>query len=122
MRNVDQVTAQIENAIQGNLTEEQHDEIELWIKGRSLATTVATPGWEVVLDMLQAYVADSIQRLMAIDPADTNSVLAEQSVAFAANKIVRRLVEDVQNAVEASRRTPEIAKKAVSPIPPESIG
>lgn len=122
MRNVDQVTAQIEKAINGNLTDEQHEEIELWIKGRSLATTVSTPGWEVILEMLQSYVAKSIQKLATIDPAKKDEVAAEHAVYYTANQIVRRFVEDVDYAIQYSRKTPDVVKSVASPVPPESIG
>ena len=105
------------------LTEEQEVEVALWNKGRDLAFVVNSAGWDVVREMLQSYVTNEIDRLLSTDPASRDEVLAAHAVAFSANRIFTIFTEDVQRAVNASVKTPQIVKEQLSklsPIPPES--
>jgi hypothetical protein len=115
---------QIENINGKPLEEEDKAEIDLWQKGRDLAHLVNTPGWSVVIEMLQSYVTQNVNSLMNIDPGKKDEVLATHAIMFAAGRIFRLFQEDVTNAITASRKTPEVVKQGIrrsSPIPPESL-
>lgn len=103
------------------LTDEEKHEIEMWGKGRALQAIVGTEGWQVVLEMLQNYAADALQRLVSTDPARKEDVLAEHAVAFAAGRICNSFVQDATAAVDASKITPASIKEGLkrSSAPPE---
>lgn len=106
------------------LEEEERAEVELWQKGRALSHQVNAPGWDVVLEILQNYVTQNINQILNTDPGNKDEVLATHAVAFAASRIYRLFREDVANAIEASKRTPECLKEGlrkVSPVPPEFV-
>lgn len=99
-------------------------DIQLWEKGRALAHQVNSPGWDVVIEMLQSYVTQHVNTLMATDPINTDEVLATHAVMYAASRIFHLFQEDVARAVEASRKTPEALKQGIRhvlPIPAESL-
>ena|SRR5260221_172336 len=95
------------------LTQDEKDELILWDKGRSLNQIVSLNGYEVILEMLQSYAEKAIQELLNADPASKEDVLANHSIAFVSHKIFRNFVTDVNNAVEASKKTPEFLKKSL---------
>lgn len=106
------------------LTDEERAEIELWEKGRALLHQVNGPGWNVVLEMLQSYVTQHVNSLMALDPVQKDEVAATHAVMYAAGRIFRLFQEDVQSAIDAARHTPEVLKQGLrrtSPVPPESL-
>src|SRR5437660_4261202 len=79
-----------------DLTEDETTSIYHWQKGRALQQTLATAGWEVVVEMLQSYAETAIQDLLSTDPANERNVIANHAVAFAANRIFRLFLDDVQ--------------------------
>ncbi len=105
-------------SVRGPLTEDEKDELILWDKGRALLQITSLNGYEVVLEILQSYAEKAIQQLIATDPANRDEVLANQSVAFASNKMFRNFVEDVNNAITASAKTPEFLKQQVRSAAP----
>jgi hypothetical protein len=112
-------------AIRGaELDPEEYSEIDEWNKGRALTQMVVLPGWQVILEMLASYAADSSRRLNATDPKNRDEVLAEHAVTFAATRIYHNFVNDVASAIEKARATPTVIKdglRKVSPAPPESM-
>ena len=120
----EQIVSQLEALRGGELTPEEKNEIVLWEKGRALAHQINAPGWDVVLEMLQSYATNEIATLARTDPSKKEEVLAAHAVFFAANGIFVRFQEDVQAAIDASRRTPEALKQGfrrAMPVPPESL-
>src|SRR5258708_39213572 len=105
-------------SVRGPLTEDEKDELILWDKGRALLQITSLNGYEVVLEILQSYAEKAIQQLIATDPANRDEVLANQSVAFASNKMFRNFAEDVNNAITASAKTPEFLKQQVRSAAP----
>ena len=112
----------VESARGFPLTDEEKHEISMWGKGRALNGVVATEGWQVILEMLQSYAADALQRLVNTDPKQKEDVLAEHCVAFTAGKIYNNFVQDAQAAIDASVKTPDVIKDGLKrgPAPPES--
>jgi hypothetical protein len=118
------ISEQLENINGKALEPDERADIDLWNKGRQLAHQVNSPGWDVVLEMLQSYVTSNVNTLMNIDPKHHEEVLATHAVMFAAGRIFRLFQEDVASAIEASRKTPEVLKQGIrraSPVPPESL-
>lgn len=118
----EKLSQQIEAAFEGNITDEQRDEIDLWQKGRALQQITTFYGWEVMKEMLEDYAIDAERKLASIDPASQKEVLSQHAVAFASRRLINIFVEDVRRAVEMSRRTPDVVKQAARrmPAPPES--
>lgn len=104
------------------LTEEEKYEIDMWGRGRALAQIVVTEGYQEVLNILQSYAGDAVERSMLIVPGDNEEILAQHAVAFTATKIYSNFISDVAKAVEASRTTPEVVKLGFKsgPVPVES--
>jgi len=122
MQPIDAVN-QIE-AMSGSVDPAQRDEVELWLKGRALASVVNSNGWDVVLEILQGYASQEVDRLMNTDPGEKDKVFAAHAVAYAASRIYKLFVEDVNNCIRASINTPEVVRKTfqqASPVPPESL-
>lgn len=120
---IDSLVEKLEIANGKQLTEEERDEVDRWTKGRALAFVVNSPGWDVIREMLQSYVAKEVDRLVSIDPGHRDEVMAAQAVAFAANRIYTIFIEDVQTCIN-STHTPPIVREGISklsPVPPESL-
>jgi hypothetical protein len=106
------------------LNDEEQYEIDQWQKGRELAHVVNSPGWDVVLEILGSYATKEAERLLRVDPANREEVLAAHAVAFAAKRIYTIFVEDAQNLIAASSSVPDVVKEGLrhtSPVPPESL-
>lgn len=119
-----EIVDQIESIGGKPLEPEDKADIELWQKGRQLAHQVNSPGWSVVLEMLQSYVTQHVNVLMNTDPVKRDEVISNHAVMFAAGRIYSLFQEDVANAIAASRKIPEVVKdglRRVSPVPPESL-
>ena len=104
------------------LSDEEKYEIEMWGKGRALQAIVGTEGWQVVLEILQNYAADALQKLVSTDPSKKDDVLAEHAVAFVAGRICNNFIQDATKAIEASKITPVSIKEGLrgrSSAPPE---
>lgn len=109
----------LEQLLERQITDEESAEIELWEKGRLLAQLVGTPAWDVVLEMLASYTANSLRDLAKTSPADDQHVKAMHSIAYSAQSIYNNFIEDVQAAIEAAKKPPKVISdqiKAVGPI------
>jgi hypothetical protein len=115
-------TDQLEQILDRPLSEEERRAIDLWEKGKLLAQQVMTPGWEVVLEMLQNYPLQATADLMNIDPSQEREVLAQQAVAFATQKMFTNFKADVLRAIESAKRPPEIILQELRKITPGTEG
>jgi len=114
-------TAKIERILDRPLTEEEAYETELFNKGRLLQHLVAQPGWPVVLEMLQKYVKGALEELANISPADEAKVKAQHAVVFALSALYNRFIQDVDIAIDASRRPPETITQALKKPTPAPL-
>jgi|HubBroStandDraft_3_1064219.scaffolds.fasta_scaffold267965_1 hypothetical protein len=104
------------------LSAEEQAEVESWQRGRALAHQVNSPGWDAVLEILQGYATAYGESCVRTDPGETNKVLAAHAVAYAADRIYRLFIEDVQNYVEASQHTPSAMTSGLHmAVPPQSL-
>lgn len=106
------------------LAEDEQFEIDVWQKGRLLAQTVNTPGWDVVLEILNGYADKEANTLLRTDPANKEDVLAAHAVAYAASRIFTIFTEDVRTLITSAQHVPAVVKdglKHSSPVPPESL-
>jgi hypothetical protein len=105
------------------LTPEEKYEIDQYFRGRALSQITVTEGYQEILSMLQSYVVDAVEKLVAVDPAETTEVLAFHAVAYAASKIHSKFQQDVNAAVDASRTTPSAIKQfaKAAPVPAGSL-
>jgi len=106
------------------LDPEEQAELDEWNKGRALAQLVCLPGWTVVLEMLASYAANSMQRLVSIDPSKETERNAEHAIAYTASRLYNLFVQDVASAVDKARKTPTTIKNELRkayPAPPESM-
>lgn len=118
----DQIISSLEQ-LNGPVSEEEKAEIDLHQKGRALAQVVNFYGWEVALEMIQSYVTGSVSALVNLAPGDP-TVPTAHAAASAMNDFYIKFVQDVQIAIEASSKTPEVLKrsiKIVSAAPLESL-
>ena len=106
-------TLRFEQVIGRRLEDEERDRITLWEKGKALQQMVSMPGWQVLLEMLQSYPVNALKELAAIDPRERDEVLAQQSVAYAGNRIYLNFQEDVANAVLAAKKPPDFISAAI---------
>jgi hypothetical protein len=104
------------------LADEEKHEIDMWNRGRALAQIFPTEGYQEILAILESYASDQLQKLVSTDPVATEDILAYHAMAHAASKIYNNFIQDVNAAVEASRRTPECVKQGLKtgPVPVES--
>ncbi len=110
------IVAVMETSRQAPLSEEELNQIELWEKGRALAQLTSMYGFEVMKEMLQSYVTDQVEQLLETDPGDKDEVIAIHAVAFAANRVYNKFIQDIDNAVRASSETPECIKASARKI------
>jgi hypothetical protein len=106
------------------LTDEEREQVELWELGRIWGQVYGTPLWDTIVATLTSYVEDAKSRVAGTDPRDPNEVRAEQAILYASNRLRNVFVEDVERAIEASRKPPEVVKRglrAIRPGPPESV-
>lgn len=108
--NVDDIISSL-RTLGSELTDEDRDEISLWHKGKALAHVVNTDGWDVVLEILQGYVTNAVDQVAKVKPGDTDRILAAHSILYATSEIHRIFVEDVQAAIDAARKPPDILIK-----------
>jgi hypothetical protein len=108
---------QLEKIINRPITDEEAVAIDLYNKGQTLAQLVVSPSWPIILEILQSYATNSMNKLISLDPADKENIIAEHAVAHAAKRIYQSFVEDVQAAVEMSRKPPAIAKDVSFGVP-----
>jgi hypothetical protein len=117
-----ELTRQVEAAAARNLSDDEQIEIEAWQRGRRLAHTANSPGWDDVLDLLKHYSLQESSRLLSITPGDKDAILGAHAVAFAAERIYRLFVEDVQSSILLAREVPPVITDNLrSPAPPESM-
>jgi hypothetical protein len=105
------------------ISEEEKNEIELYQKGRALGHMVQFEGWEVITQMLRSYAEGATRQLVTKIPPGSPEVVAAHAAAHAANEVVNNFFYDVDRAIEASRTTPAVLKRAHRAIvgPTESI-
>jgi hypothetical protein len=100
--------------IRGNkLSGRELSDVEIWEKGRRLATTVSTEGWPVAVELLESYMIKSLEALASTDPKDTDDVVVNHAVTFVASRLVQIFKQDVANWVESSRVTPTVIKETI---------
>lgn len=107
--------------VQGELSEEQKNEIRLYTYGRELAHLVDLPGWQVALEMLAGYANKATEDLIHLAPGDAR-VPNTHAAASALTDLYRKFIQDVATAVESASNTPDLVKVAysrLSPAPPE---
>jgi hypothetical protein len=92
-------------------SQEDKRDVQLWLKGRALASLVNTDGWDVVKEMLQSYARSALEGLIEIHPAEKDKVSAAHAIAFAVNDLILKLFQDIGTAVENSRTTPQSLKE-----------
>lgn len=110
--------------LERNLTEEEESQVQLFEKGRALSDIRRTLGFDVILEMLQSYVAKAAQRCMETDPAQKDEAAANQAVAYAINRLYVAFKQDVDEAIEASHRPPEVILEQLqhaTVAPPEGV-
>lgn len=90
------------------LDPEELQEIELFEKGRALQQIAYTQGWEVVKEMLEGYVRGAIEELASLSPAKKEEILAQHAVTFAITELYKRLMQDIDHAIETSKRPPNV--------------
>lgn len=117
--------SELEQLLGRKFDKEEAYEIEQWNNGRALAYVRTFEGFEVILGMLQNYAIDATNVLLGTDPKDVEEVRAAHAVAFSTNRLVKLFIEDVSNAIEASKKTPEpvaeAAKQVAAPQPPDTL-
>lgn len=106
---------------QGELSEEQKQEIRLYTFGRELAHMVDLPGWQVALEMLADYANNASATLISLAPGDAR-VPNAHAAASALTSLYKNFIRDVATAVESASKTPDLVRLAysrLSPAPPE---
>lgn len=119
-----ELAQQLESINGRGLGEEEQYQVEEWQKGRALAHTVNSPGWDVALGLLGSYATNETETLLRTDPVNEKAVLAAHSLAFSAARIYNLFIDDVQRLVTVSQQVPEVVKEGLkhsSPVPPESL-
>jgi len=111
--NAADIVGRLEELRHEKLSEYDQNNIEIWHKGRELAVTVATPGWQVALDLLQTYVVKSVEELIKTDPKYTDTVLSGHVISFVAGRLLTIFKQDVNSWVESSRQAPGIIKETI---------
>jgi hypothetical protein len=117
-------TAKLTQIINRELTEEEQYNLSMWEKGRALAQIRVLPGYDVILEMLQSYVAKAAKEVTQLDPKDKDEINAASTVLIVANQLVTKFQQDVEAAVEAARKPPEVIKETLrhhTPFPYEEI-
>jgi hypothetical protein len=112
----------LEQLLNRELNPEEQTAVALWEKGRALAQVVPTYAWDVILEMLQSYPLKAMDALMRLSPGEEVEVRASHAVAYALNQFYEKFQEDVANAIEASRHTPDVVKEQLqrpTTAPPE---
>lgn len=120
----DQLVEQVESALRRPLEEHERAEVELWRKGRSLSGLLNSPAWETLQATIAEYPRQATEDLRRLKPGDNDRILAAHAVAYALNEFHEHLQQDLQAAIDASERTPEVvrlAAKAVSAAPAEAL-
>ena len=117
-----QIAARIEEISGQPLEEDQRLEIQIWQRGRVLAS-IPPHAREEIEGMLEGYVRTDADSLIAQDPADTAAVLSKHAQAHASARLLVRFTSDFELAVNSSK-TPDIVKHSLrnfSQMPPESM-
>jgi hypothetical protein len=117
-------TAKLTQILNRQLTEEEEYNITMWEKGRALSQIRVLPGFDVVLEMLQSYVAKSAEEITKIDPKDRDEVNAASTVFIVANQLFIKFKQDVDAAIEAARKPPAVLSESLrhhTPGPMEGI-
>lgn len=105
----------IESAQGVALEDYQRSEIELFETGRELRNVVNTPAWEIILNSMRRYADRAVEDLLNLLPGDP----AVTTAHAAASALVQQHIyfkQDVERAVEASYKTPEVLLPAVRAI------
>lgn len=110
------------NSLTGKeMSEEEANEIRMYMVGRELAHIVDLPGWQVALEMLAGYANKASEDLIRMAPGDPR-VPNTHAAASALADLYRKFIQDVANAVEMSDKAPDLVRVAytrLSPAPPE---
>lgn len=120
----DQLVEQVESALRRELEEHERQEVELWRRGRSLSGLINSPAWETLQATIAEYPRQAIDDLLRVKPGDNDRVLAAHAVAYALNEFHEHLQQDLQAAIDASDRTPDVVREAArltSAAPPEAL-
>lgn len=112
--------SQLKKFCNRELQEEEGIALEWWVKGRALADIADTEGFQVILEILEAY-AESDEKAVMNLPLGDPRVVAAHAAARTSRANHSRLREDVAAAVQAAKDTPEVVKEAYRGMPPESI-
>lgn len=112
----------LERILDRELNAEEQNAVSLWEKGRALAQMRAMYGWDVIVEMLQSYPLKAMDELMRMSPSEGPLVNAQQAVAYGAHKVFMNFQADVDAAIEASRRPPDVITEQLrhaTTAPPE---
>ena len=121
MRNSAEEMIETLRAAGQEFSEEEQADIELYTKGRALAQMVGFEGWQVVLEMLSAYVLGAARALIDIPPGDER-VSTAHAAASALDDLYHKFLQDIQNAVNHSSQPPDALKRKIrSAMPVESM-
>jgi hypothetical protein len=118
------MVSRMESALRRQLTPEEIYEVQLWDRGRTLSQIVHTDSWAILLDTIKSYVDGASESLIRMSPGSEH-VKEAHAVAFALSDFYLKFQEDINNAIEASTKTPPILREAARTMgtagPPESL-
>jgi hypothetical protein len=110
--NAAEIVERLEIIRGAKLNSGEQSEVEVWEKGRRLATTVSTEGWPVAIELLETYVVKSVEALASTDPKDQDEVLTNHVISYIASRLLQIFKQDVARWIETSRSTPRVIKES----------
>lgn len=115
-------TEKLELALNRGLSPDEVQEVEQYERGRFLRMVVESPGWDVVKELLESYLREAVDDLTSVSPESRDKVVALHSTAYASVRFYKRLMEDIQQAVNAP--VPGVLKELArtrTPAPPQAM-
>ena len=100
---MDLIRNRVEQSLGRELAPEEFAEIQIWDRGKRLASVVNYEGWNDVVEMLKGYVEKADRELREIPPWKKEEASVAHAILFAANEVVTTFLRDVQMAIQAER-------------------
>ena len=112
-----QIADQIEQINGQPLEEEQRLEIALWQRGRNLGS-IPPHARDELQEMFEGYVRSDTDSLLAEEPANKDVVLAKHAIAHASARFLVRFLGDMNDAINAANKTPDVVKTGLRRMAP----
>jgi hypothetical protein len=94
--------------MENNLSLEQKEIIKQFEDGRLLQDTLNTPGWQLILDIMEEDVAKAEFQLMNYNGSDPDDLVALHRRARDKREFFQEIQHRIATRIEAAIRTPQL--------------